>query len=180
MRGLIQQLDGLVSDPRQGLPQDLFYFVSRLTPLLNVDLLIQDARGRTLLVWRDDEFYRGWHIAGGIIRFKELAADRIKAVAALELGTTVEADPEPITILEKINCQRDVRGHFISLLYRCRLTSSLDEQRCCTNLDAPRHGEWAWHCHGPANLIAAHEVYRRFLSVQHTDRGSIASSQIGK
>ncbi len=86
-------------------------------------------------------------------------------MAALELGATVEADPEPITILEKISSKRDVRGHFISLLYRCRLISSLDEQRRCANLDAPLHGEWAWHAHCPANLIAEHEVYRRFLTI---------------
>ena len=86
IQGLVRQLGCLVFDSKQGIPTDLFYFVSRMTPLVNVDLLIRDEGGRTLLIWRDDEFYHGWHIAGGIIRFKERAADRIAAVAALELA----------------------------------------------------------------------------------------------
>ena len=54
-----------------------------LTPLVNVDLLIKDS-GRTLLTWRDDEFYGpGWHIPGGILGFKERALDRLAKVAEL-------------------------------------------------------------------------------------------------
>ena len=80
----IDDLNLLVRDPRNGLDQRIFLLVSRLTPMVNVDLLMNDTMG-TLLVWREDQFYRGWHIPGGIIRFKELAKDRIREVARLEL-----------------------------------------------------------------------------------------------
>jgi colanic acid biosynthesis protein WcaH len=61
-----------VTDAQKGLPQELFYFVSQLTPMVNVDLLIKNQKGQTLLTWRDDQFYgSAWHIPGGIIRFKE-------------------------------------------------------------------------------------------------------------
>jgi colanic acid biosynthesis protein WcaH len=40
-------------------------------------------KGRTLLTWRDDEsFGAGWHVPGGIIRYKETAADRIVRLRA--------------------------------------------------------------------------------------------------
>lgn len=161
---LVEELGSLVPNAREGLPLDVFYLVSRLTPLVNVDLLIQNEQQETLLVWRHDEFYHGWHIPGGIIRFKEVAANRIRAVAASELGATVEATPEPIAIHEKLNHERELRSHFISLLYRCKLTSMPDEQLRCRDGKSPVHGQWAWHLDCPADLIAAHAIYRPFLA----------------
>jgi len=78
---LSHHIDGIkagIGDPRQGLPEELFLFVSELTPMINVDLLIKNDRNETLLTWRADNFYGpGWHIPGGIIRFKESASSRI-------------------------------------------------------------------------------------------------------
>ena len=73
----IRLLDRLAGDPNQGLPEDLFLFISRITPLVNVDLLIQGPQHRTLLTWRSDEHHgAGWHVPGGIIRYKETAHQR--------------------------------------------------------------------------------------------------------
>ena len=91
--GSIDALENLVVDSRQGLPEDLFLFVTRLTPMINVDLLIRDGEGRTLLTWRDDgyDYSPGWHIPGGIIRYKECRGERVQAVAQKELGTSVRS-----------------------------------------------------------------------------------------
>ena len=51
----VQILVDAVPDPNTGLPDEIFYYISRTTPFINVDLLIKDAQGRTLLAWRDDE-----------------------------------------------------------------------------------------------------------------------------
>jgi len=163
IREVIQELDGLFPDSRKGLPMELFYFVSRMTPLVNVDLLIRNDENALLLTWRHDQFYKGWHIPGGIIRFKETAAERIKAVADSELGATVEADAAPCEVHEKQNCQRDIRGHFISLLYEARLTSDLDADRKCIDLDRPESGQWAWHGACPELLLPNHAGYRHFF-----------------
>ena len=62
----LHAIESTLDDPHRGLPEELFLFVSRITPLVNVDLLIQDDRGHTLLTWRDDEFHgAGWHVPGG-------------------------------------------------------------------------------------------------------------------
>ena len=163
VKDLIDQLDRLIEDPKKGLPQDVFLFISRLTPMVNVDLLIKNDKNETLLTWRHDEFYHGWHVAGGIVRFKELFADRLKAVAQQEFGASVEFDPNPIMVQEKINTSRDVRGHFIAHLYRCRLTSPLSEQMRCSDVNNPKHGQWFWHAQCPAKLIPQHEVYRKLI-----------------
>ncbi len=71
----LAQLESAIGDPREGLPEDIFRFVTRIAPIVNVDLLMQDEAGRTLLTWRADEhFGAGWHVPGGIIRFEETAA----------------------------------------------------------------------------------------------------------
>jgi colanic acid biosynthesis protein WcaH len=108
----IRQIEDIADTGETGLPEELFLFVSRVTPLINVDLLIQDQRKRTLLTWRDDRFYGpGWHVPGGIIRYKETAADRIRSVARQELGVEIDFDPSPIFILESIAPERKDRGH---------------------------------------------------------------------
>lgn len=67
-----------IKDPTVGLPEEVFLFISRITPMINVDLLIKDESGRTLLSWRDDYTGKGWHVPGGIIRYKEKIDTRIK------------------------------------------------------------------------------------------------------
>ena len=45
----VEFLDKQISNPSSGLPEEVFLFVSRLTPMVNVDLLIKDEKRRTLL-----------------------------------------------------------------------------------------------------------------------------------
>ena len=162
LTGAIHTLDELSGDPRRGLPEELFLFVSRVTPLVNVDLLIQDDEQRTLLTWRSDEHYgSGWHIPGGIIRYKESAHQRIHEVARTELGTSVIFEPAPIAVIESIAGERN-RGHFISLLYRCRLNTEPDPA-LRTITDPPDPGSWQWHRRSPPDLLEVHHIYKRFL-----------------
>ncbi len=73
----IEFLDKQIHNPSSGLPEELFLFISRITPMVNVDLLIKDENGRALLSWRDDQFAgTGWHVPGGIVRFKENMEDK--------------------------------------------------------------------------------------------------------
>jgi ADP-ribose pyrophosphatase YjhB (NUDIX family) len=160
----IHLLDHLAGDPRTGLPEELFLFISRMTPLVNVDLLLQDPHHRTLLTWRSDDHYgAGWHIPGGIIRYQETAHQRIRETARLELGASVDFEPDPVAVMESFARERN-RGHFISLLYRCRLTSPLDPHRqAVTHPPAP--GNWRWHTGAPADLLEVHHMYQRFMEV---------------
>lgn len=127
---LISMLESFIPDPHQGLPEDVSLFLSRIISLINIDLLIKDARNRTLLTWSDDAYSGlGWHVPKGIISYKETVATRIKAAGRQELRAEVEYDPVPIAINEVIHPTRNIRDHFISLLFRCQLTTPLDENR---------------------------------------------------
>jgi colanic acid biosynthesis protein WcaH len=160
---IIDRLEALIGNPTGGLPEDIFLFISRITPLVNVDLLIKNRHKQTLLTWRDDGYYpAGWHIPGGIIRYKETIADRIRAVASTELGTVVKFKKNPLVVKETIQTARSVRGHFISFLYECTLAKPPDAH-LRHKQGRPRPGEWAWHDKCPANLIAVHAMYRNFI-----------------
>jgi colanic acid biosynthesis protein WcaH len=163
IKKLIDLLESLINNPSEGLPEELFLFVSRITPMINVDLLIQKYGKGTLLTWRDDSIYlSGWHIPGGIIRYKETISDRIQAVAAGELGATVEFKKEPLAINEVIHPSRKIRGHFISLLYECTLASPLNE-KLRYKKGTPQPGQWTWHNKCPDNIIPIHEMYRKYF-----------------
>src|SRR5450631_77909 len=110
----LEQILAGIADPRLGLPDEVFHFIRRLTPLMNVDLLIR-RDNETLLAWREDEFETGWHIMGGIIRYRESALTRIAEVARIEIGATVTSEPSPCNMFSELD---HPRGHFISLLYR--------------------------------------------------------------
>jgi len=149
-------------DPSAGLPDEVFYYISKTTPLVNVDLLVKDENGRTLLSWRDDEYAgQGWHLPGGIIRFKETLEARLIKVAELEIGTRVDFDPNPVAINQIIHNERDIRGHFISILYKCSLSGEfVPENKGLSITDA---GYIMWHDSCPDNLLTLHGIYRSFL-----------------
>ncbi len=151
-------LDGLVPDANKGLPQELFFFITRMTPMVNVDLLIKDENKRTLLAWRQDQFAGGgWHLPGGIVRYKERFEERVSKVAETELETQVEFDEVPLSTHQVI-CGHKTRGHFVSILYNCRLPSSFVPANKGLNPSDP--GFIQWHDRCPDNLVRVHEMYR--------------------
>ena len=181
LSSLLDQALQYVHDAKVGLPQEVFYFVSQLTPLVNVDLLIKNKSGQTLLTWRQDRFHGpAWHIPGGVIRFKENIEDRIAKVAETELGCRVRFSPKPINLRNMINCERDVRGHFISLLYLCEIEDFPDPARAYQTA-MPTAGQWAWHDKAPENLLGVHEPFRVFINempkINNFDASPILSEQ---
>lgn len=158
----INFLESLIKNPTKGLPDEIFAFVSTITPLVNVDLLIKNKKNQTLLTWRNDGYNpAGWHIPGGIMRYKETIADRLSAVAANELGVNIRFKKDPLAVGE-IMTSRKFRGHAISLLYECTLTTSpikdLEYKK-----GTPKSGEWAWHNKCPDNILSVQEIYRKFI-----------------
>lgn len=162
IKDAIAFLDKSILDPKVGLPEDVFYYISRTTPMVNVDLLIKDENGRTLLAWRDDQYTgKGWHIPGGIVRFKETLETRIKKVIETEIGAEVKFDLNPIAINQIINNKQDIRGHFISILYKCLLSSAfIPENKGLKETDS---GFLKWHKTCPDNLLRFHEIYKKYL-----------------
>ena len=157
----IEVLDAHISNQSVGLPEDIFQFFSRNTPMVNVDLLIKDENNRTLLSWRDTQSSGvGWHVPGGIIRYKERLEYRIQKVAEIEIGPAIKYDPVPIAINQVI-LEQKIRGHFLSLLYKCSLSSNFIPPN--KGLSGKEPGFLQWHNSCPDNLIKVHEMYRKYI-----------------
>jgi ADP-ribose pyrophosphatase YjhB (NUDIX family) len=158
----IKNLEKHAGKPGKGLPEELFLFVSRMTPIVNVDLLIKDKKGRTLLSWRDDKIDgKGWHVPGGIVRFREKFGKRIGMVARNEIGTTVKCGKMPVAMHQIILKQKE-RAHFISFLYKCSVRDGFKPAN--RGLKPGDAGFLKWHGRCPENILKVHRIYRKLIN----------------
>ncbi len=160
--------DGVVAE--RGLGPELFHFVSSLTPIINVDLLVYNRKGQILLSRRDDPYCGiGWHIPGGCIRFKETFESRIRKVAEEELGLSdFTFDKEPIKVFEiKWNMDRqelenqNERAHFITLVFKCQ--ASCNYQINNKGKQESEAGYLQWFDKLPDDLLSIQNCYRQIL-----------------
>lgn len=156
---LLAQARGEIPDPSRGLPDPAFRFALQITPMINVDLLVRNEAGEHLLSWREDAYDRGWHVPGGIIRFNEPIAARIAAVAKEELKATVSHAEQPQHVHQFFHR----RGHFISLLFLCRLASEVSDPAAWHAGGAPRHGQLRWIRGVPPQIYKVHSAYADWL-----------------
>lgn len=156
---------GIVQE--RGLGTELFHFASTLSPVVNVDLIITDARGRILLSWRDDLYDKsGWHIPGSGIRFRETLEESIQRCALSELGARVTHSAEPVKVYEfhwntrreGLTDQRE-RAHFITLVFACQLPADFDIYAQSHKEGVP--GYLKWFDTLPNDLVPIQECYRR-------------------
>ena len=168
MKKLIEKIESNVKNPSKGLPEDIFYLVGRLTPYINVDLLVKNDLGQTLLSWRDETSLKnntgcGWHLPGGIIRFQEDISNRLKEVALHEIGAELSYHSEqPLTVNQIFDYEAKNRSHFISLLYKCELEDNYEIDN--NSLKEGDVGFLKWHTGVPKNLLSNHNVYKKYLS----------------
>lgn len=157
----IEFLEKMAKNPEDGLPEEIFLFITRMVPMVNIDLLIKDEKNRTLLAWRDDSYSgKGWHVPGGIVRYKERLIERVEKVAETEIGIQVKFDPFPIEINEIILSQR-TRGHFISFLYKGFIPGNfMPDNKGLKDHDP---GYLKWHDYCPEKLIEVHKIYRKYI-----------------
>lgn len=159
---MLNELRKSISDPSLGLPEDIFLFLSEISPLPNVDLLVRDKENRILLAWRNDPWWgNAWHVPGGIIRLKESFAERIQRTALAELGTTVTYNEEPVEIRQIIDRKLKTRGHHITLVFECHVP----EDYHIDNGTLKEHdtGFLAWHDHYPEEMLRCHTFYRKYF-----------------
>jgi colanic acid biosynthesis protein WcaH len=105
------------------------------------------------LTWRSGRFYGpGRHVPDGIIRLRVMAAERIRIVARREFSADGAFEPSLLLVRESIHPDRRDRGHFISLLYKCPLSTDPEGRQRLTP-EAPRPNQWLWHDRCLDNLI---------------------------
>ena len=139
-----------MNNPNVGLPEHLFEYVSSITPMVNVDLIIYNSNNEVLFTWREDKFYGpGWHIPGGIVRYKENFLNRINIVAKDECNCKKLSSISLIDIYQVMNPYRSIRGHFISFLFKAKFTSELNTTK----------GKIEWFKTVPDNILKQQRKY---------------------
>lgn len=159
---LIEKIETYILNPKKGLPDDIFYFVSRLTPLINVDLIVYSSQKKILFTWRDDKYCgKGWHLPGGIIRYKENMLDRVKIVAKREIGVDLITIDGPIDIKQIIDQTKKNRSHFISLLFKCHVDIK-NENIILDNIQK-EPDNFLLTKGVPKNLLSWHDIYKDYF-----------------
>ena len=155
-------------DPTDGLPESLFLLISSLIPIPNVDLLIINNKNQILLSWRDDSYYgKGWHIPGGCLRFGETLVERVQKTALEEIGTYVEIKEPIVTVRDAILPlglrikNRNIRGHNVTVLYRCSLPKGFEIDN--KEKSAEDRGFLRWFDYMPENRLPVCDIYRDVL-----------------
>lgn len=139
-------------DATKGIGEDLFLSISQLTPIINVDLFIKNKHDEILLTWRSDEYYGpGWHVPGGVLRYKETLMERAKKVAINELGLDLSKIEGPVDHHEAFNFTRNIRGHFISFIFFSKINKNPSKSKKAGA--KPKNGDWKWFKTCPENFI---------------------------
>jgi ADP-ribose pyrophosphatase YjhB (NUDIX family) len=159
---LISLIEANVLDAEQGLPDEVFYFVGRMIPYVNVDLIIRDPLHGVLLTWRDDKYCgKGWHFPGGILRIRERWVDRVRKVARNELDLELSRIIGPLDINEIIANDRLDRSHFVSLSFMCEL--AVDQMNSLSDAILKNPDQINFFREKPKDLIVWHEIYDKYF-----------------
>lgn len=160
---ICQALD--LVDGKAGIGKGLFETISSLTPAISVELIIKNVDQKyNLLTWRDDGLYGpGWHVPGGVVRFKERLNSRVEKVLEEEIGVPALSINGPIDFHEVFNEKRDTRGHFICFVFKIIIAENPPtEMRAGEKLIS--QGQWRWFEACPKNLIENQKPLIRYLN----------------
>ncbi len=142
------------------LPQHLFDYVSSITPLVSVELVVTCPSNLVLLSWRDDGLYGpGWHLPGGILRHKESLIDRIRLVASKECSIESFVSCTFLQVNQIMNPDRNLRGHFIAFVY----CLAIDHIPCFDKSDLKNGSLELFSC-APPNLIEQHRRFENLIN----------------
>ena len=83
--GEIKQLVGLLKKVQLPAPYPVFVALLKSVPVVPVDIAIMPDKNHILLTSRNDEFYKGWHVPGSILLYKEKLGHCAMRVAVQEL-----------------------------------------------------------------------------------------------
>ena len=155
-------------DARNGMTEELFWMISALVPIPNVDLLVMNEKGQLRLSRRNDDFFeKSWHIPGGCLRYGEELTVRVQETAKRELGCEVEFDVEPLAVRNVLRGDNNLqthpkeRGHNVAILYRCHLPDGY----CIDNGDktSDENGYLQWFDELPHDFMKIQSVYDDIL-----------------
>lgn len=82
----ITTLVRLLGKLRWPVPYPVFLAICKSIPIIAIDVAIMPNPKHILLTYRNDDFYKGWHIPGSILRYHDSIEKAQKRVTSGELG----------------------------------------------------------------------------------------------
>lgn len=145
-RELLRLLGELSRELTRGrpMPAELFDTLLFITPQVTMEtVIVRSHRGKpqVLLTRRAKAETRHpaiWHVPGSFLRLREQTSDVLSRIASGELGVPQFSAAAFVTWL---NVYDSPVGHFISLVYRCRIRRR------------PGHGRWFSPQRLPASVL---------------------------
>ncbi len=129
------------------------------TPLVSIDLILEDRQGRILLGKRTNRPAQDyWFVPGGRIQKNEKLADAIKRISLAELGTEISlSDSRLLGAFDHIYDDNfsgidGINTHYVVLAYKIRLK---DDFEIVTD-DQHSEIKW-WHVDALLSAADAHE-----------------------
>lgn len=108
----IQDLVRLLEKVQLPAPYPVFIALCKSIPLIAIDLAVMPDNNHILLTYREDEYYKNWHIPGSILCYQETVEEAQKRVAEKELGMSL-GDARFVSYFNYF----DVREHGMTLLF---------------------------------------------------------------
>ncbi|NJB82791.1 GDP-mannose mannosyl hydrolase [Wenyingzhuangia aestuarii] len=140
------------------LPKKVYTEVVRNTPLVSIDLIIEDAEGRILLGYRlNSPAKHTWFVLGGVIRKNESFLAAFQRISTAELGFKIQLTAASfVGVYEHIyptnfTDTEDFGTHYIVNAFHVQLSKK------AINLPKDQHAEY-WWAH-KKELLAHKEVH---------------------
>lgn len=106
-----------IKNPKAGLPQGVFDAISQIVPFPACEIVVINQKKEILLTWREDKWWKGWHIPGGLMRFGETFKERLEKTAKNELGVGIKS----FKFLFVESYDTELRGHSVACVFLCKL-----------------------------------------------------------
>lgn len=142
LRGLLERVL-----PLPKIPKDLFLpIMGKVVPVAIEVVLIRD--GEVYLTWRDDEFFRGWHVPGTYICPGEAFLQTAQRCADREMSGITILDGK---VIDTVNHPDSPRFHDFSVITVCPFRGEPEQQK------------GRWFLEWPEDLIEVHQPYKNSI-----------------
>jgi colanic acid biosynthesis protein WcaH len=129
--------------------KDLFLQIIDMTPLVSIDLIIEDKKGKVLLGKRINKPAQGfWFVPGGRIRKNEKISDAFERISETELGASVFIEDAKLfgtydhIYDDNFHGEQGINTHYVVLAYKVTLKDgAIDKEDIVTD---DQHEEFRW------------------------------------
>ncbi len=136
----------------------VFLTIIKNTPLISIDLLLYDDRGRVLLGWRNNRPAKDtWFVPGGRINKNERFDDAFRRISIVETGEAMEQSNANFMGVFQHLYEDNALGepgvgtHYLVLAFQILLGREL------TSLPKEQHSQYRWML--PEELLADPQVH---------------------